>query len=182
VLAQELEPWLKRKAHLNQRRGGQYKGSSSLTEADKLDVRKEIACIAGVSVGNVTKVKQLSTTAHPDLVRALRQKKISIHRAWLWSKLPPEEQREELLRYQGTKGVRGTIRKLVSKYRLTTSPAEQDEVNLTDFWAAIHSDKLGQVAVVSVKVPGRAVFVTEELLRTLKIKKEFALTCAASNL
>src|SRR4051812_26784970 len=45
VLAQELEPWLKRKAHLNQRRGGQYKGSSSLTEAEKLDVRKEIACI-----------------------------------------------------------------------------------------------------------------------------------------
>jgi hypothetical protein len=45
-----------------------------LTEAGRLDVRNEIARIAGVSVGNVTKVKQLTTTAHLDILKALREK------------------------------------------------------------------------------------------------------------
>ena len=73
----ELEPWLKEKAQSNQRAGGQTKGSSKLTEAERIDVRSQIATAAGVSVGNVTKVKQLTTTAHSDIIKALRAKKLS---------------------------------------------------------------------------------------------------------
>ena len=81
LLALELEPWFKEKARSNQRAGGQNKGSSKLTEAGRLDVRSEIAAAAGVSVGNVTKVKQLTITAHSELLQALRSREISIHRA-----------------------------------------------------------------------------------------------------
>jgi hypothetical protein len=49
VLALELEPWFKSRARSNQKLGGRTKGSSSLTEADKVDVRAEIAAAAGVS-------------------------------------------------------------------------------------------------------------------------------------
>jgi hypothetical protein len=54
---------------LNWLAGGQNKGSSKLTEAERLDVRREIAAAAGVSVGNVSKVKRLKVTAHPELLQ-----------------------------------------------------------------------------------------------------------------
>jgi hypothetical protein len=63
ALALELEPWFKEKARSNQRAGGQNKGSSKLTGADRLDCRSAIAAAAGVSVGNVSKVKQLTMRA-----------------------------------------------------------------------------------------------------------------------
>src|SRR5438046_9989205 len=72
LLALELEPWLKNKARLNQQIGGQDKGSSKLTEAETVDVRSEIASVAGVAVGDVRKVKQLIGTASPHVRTALR--------------------------------------------------------------------------------------------------------------
>jgi hypothetical protein len=94
VLALDLESLFQEKARLNQRIGGQYKGSSNLTEAERLDVRSEIAAAAGVSVGNVSKVKHLKLAARPELEEALRHGEVSIHRAWIWSKGNREEQRE----------------------------------------------------------------------------------------
>jgi hypothetical protein len=82
LLALDLEPWFKEKARSNQQAGGRSKGSSKLTEAERLDVRSEIAAAAGVSVGNVSKVKQLIMTAQPELVQALRSREVSIRRAW----------------------------------------------------------------------------------------------------
>ena len=117
LLALELEPWFKEKARMNQRSGGQNKGSSKLTEPERLDVRREIAVAAGVSVGNVTKVKQLQMAATAELLQALRSKEISIHRAWRWSKLPSERQREELTFCQSQRGVKKAIRLMVSRHR-----------------------------------------------------------------
>jgi hypothetical protein len=121
LLALELEPWFKEKARINQRAGGRSKGSSKLTEPERLDVRREIAVAAGVSVGNVTKVKQLQLAATAELLQALRSKEISIHRAWGWSKLPSERQREELTFYQSQRGVKKTIRLMVSRHRSKSS-------------------------------------------------------------
>ena len=64
LLALDLEPLLQETARQNQRVGGQNKGSSTLPEADRLDVRSAIASTAGVSVGNVSKVKQWQALAH----------------------------------------------------------------------------------------------------------------------
>jgi tetratricopeptide (TPR) repeat protein len=59
LLALDLEPSLQERARANQQAGGQTKGSSNLTEAHRLDVRSETAAVAGVSTGNITKVKAL---------------------------------------------------------------------------------------------------------------------------
>jgi len=180
-LALELEPLYKEKARANQQAGGQNKGSSNLTEAGRLDVRNEIARLAGVSVGNVTKVKQLSTSADPDVIKALREKEISIHRAWLWSMLSSEEQREALWRYQSEEGIRKTIRKLVTEYCPKSSPSALNVGVLIKLVSAFQSGKLGSARLVSTNVAGKAVFVTEELLRTLEAQEELALTCATNN-
>jgi hypothetical protein len=65
LLVLELEPFLQERARANQQIGGQHKGSSNLTEAQKVDSRSELAAAAGVSPGNIRKVKQLIESAHP---------------------------------------------------------------------------------------------------------------------
>src|SRR5271165_1212650 len=123
LLALDLEAGFKEKARSNQQAGGQNKGSSKLTEAEKLDVRSEIAAAAGVSVGNVSKVKRLTLTAHSQLLQALRSGEISIHRASLWCRESPERQREELRFYQSERGIKRTICTLVSRHRRKSPPA-----------------------------------------------------------
>lgn len=166
LLALELEPWFKEKARLNQRAGGQNKGSSKLTEAGRLDVRSKIAAAAGVSVGNVTKVKQLTMTAHSDLLQALRSGEIRIHRGWCWSKAPPEKQPEELQSYQSQRGVKKTIRLLLSQHRKISLPVAPDLGYLARQLSALEP-KLGAVTVGVIKARGRTVFLTEELMQAL---------------
>ena len=115
LLALELEPWLKQQARFNQQFGGQRKGSSNLTEADRLDVRSEIAAVAGVSTGNVSKVRQLASTAHPDLLEALRAGEISIHRASILLR-KPEQQLEQLMLYRNLRGITRTVNTLLQAH------------------------------------------------------------------
>jgi hypothetical protein len=180
-LALDLEPLLTEKARLNQRAGGQNKGSSKLTEAGRLDVRKEIARIAGVSVGNVTKVKQLTTTAHSGIIKALREKELSIHRAWLWSKLSLEQQQENLWLNQSKRGIAQTIRHLLSSHQPKSSLLVPELGDLIKLVSALRSGKFGSVRLVSIDGHGKAVFVSEELLRTLEAQEELTLTCATNN-
>ncbi len=72
-LAFELEPHFKEQALSNQRRGGRLKALSNLTEDAAVDVRRKIADLASVSVGNVTKVKQLIKSAHPEILLSIEQ-------------------------------------------------------------------------------------------------------------
>jgi len=116
LLALDLEPGLKEKARSNQRAGGQNKGSSKLTEDKRLDVRSEVARAAGVSVGNVTKVRQLMKTANPKLQEALRAGQISIHKAWQWRQLSPQGQLRELGLYLGQRGTNKLIRRLIKRH------------------------------------------------------------------
>jgi hypothetical protein len=175
-LALELEPFLKSKGRAKQQAGGQNKGSSTLTEAARVDVRKEIARIAGASVGNVTKVKQL-TNPHSDIIKALREKELSIHRAWLWSRLPPEEQQEQLWLHQSKKGIRKTIRHLLSPHLPKSAPGALTVSDLIELVSALQSGSLGSVKVVPIKIPGKLVLVTEELCRSLDTQEALLLTC-----
>jgi hypothetical protein len=171
LLAIELEPWFKEKARSNQRAGGQNKGSSKLTEAESVDVRSEIANAAGVSVGNVSKVKQL-TGVHPDLLQALRSREISIHRAWLWSKLSLDKQQEKLMLYRDEKGLGRTIRALISRHKSKGLPPAIDPGNLLSRLAAAESSELGPVHVGVIAAPGRAIFLTEQLVQELRSQQE----------
>jgi hypothetical protein len=115
LLALELEPWFRARAKSNQRRGGRGKGSSQLTEADRLDVRVEIARVAGVSVGNVSKVKRLLRDGIPELQDAIRVGEISISRAEGWVRSSPASQRRRLVDHRHRHGIRKTINKLLKK-------------------------------------------------------------------
>ena len=180
LMALDLEPLLREKARSNQQTGGHNKGSSKLTEAARLDVRREIARIAGVSVGNVTKVKQLMATAHSDIVKALRERELSIHRAWLWSKLSPEEQKEKLWQNQSKKGITQTIRHLLSTCTPKNSPRALNLGDLIKLVSALQAAKPGSVRLASMDLPGKIVVVSEELFRTLEAQEELALICATN--
>jgi hypothetical protein len=84
LLALELEPLFRERAAFNRSRGGREKGSSTLTEADFVNVRLEIAKAAGVSMGNVSKVKKLISASCPEVLEALREGEVSINRALQW--------------------------------------------------------------------------------------------------
>ncbi len=129
LLALDLEPWFREKAQSNQRLGARRKGSSNLTEAERVDVRSEIAAAASVSLGNVTKVKQVMASACTELQDALRNGDVSIHRAWLWREMSSENQRRVLMLYRGEKGVKKTIRRLISKH-LSKNPLSAESLGL----------------------------------------------------
>jgi hypothetical protein len=179
-LALELEPFLKLKGRAKQQAGGKNKGSSILTEAARLDVRKEIARIAGVSVGNVTKVKQLTTNPHPGIIKALREKELSIHRAWLWSKLTPEEQEEKLWLNQTKGGIHKTIRHLLSPHLPKSTRPALAVSDLIKLVSSLQSGNLGPVKVIPITIPGKIVLVTEELFRSLDAEEALALACSTN--
>lgn len=75
------------------------KASSNLTEADRLDVRAQVATAANVSAGNVSAVKKLLEKAVPEVLEALRESELSIHRARSWLE-GPGKQLDQLSLYQ----------------------------------------------------------------------------------
>lgn len=62
-LALTQEPYLQRRALDNMRAGGKYKGSANLPDAQHIDVRQEIASLAGVCARNVSNVKAIRALA-----------------------------------------------------------------------------------------------------------------------
>ncbi len=86
-MARRLKFGLQQRALDNMRTGGKYKGSTKLPNADRIDVRHEIAKIAGTGTGNVTKVETILDRAHPNIIIALQNGLLSIHQAWKWCKL-----------------------------------------------------------------------------------------------
>lgn len=123
-LALDLEPSLRERARANQSAGGKDKVSSKLTEDRRLDCRKQIATLAGVSTGNVTKVKQIlrSVTA-PQLMNALRSGEIRIHRAWKLSSLSVKKQVDELDNRRYRRRSTERLRRLIRRGILKNNPA-----------------------------------------------------------
>ncbi len=176
LLALELESCFREKGQSNQQAGGKNKGSSNLTEADRIDVRKKIAEAADVSVGNVSKVKQLMGTAHPELLEALRVGEVSIHRAWQWSVKSQERQAEALRAYRAEKGVNKAIRDLISRHGPRSFPTAPDLGSLVRRLSQLGAGEFGSVNLSVIRLPGKTIFVTEELLQSLPPHQESMLT------
>lgn len=181
LLALELEPCLKEKAVSNQRLGGRLKGSSNLTEDAAVDVRKDVAAAAGVSVGNVTKVKQLLKAGHPEMLEVLRGGEISIHRAWKWNTKPPNQQIGALRTYRSKMGVNKAIRHLISRHEPRNAPVEPDLNSLVSRLSQLSSGQCESVRVCVIRTPGKMVFVTEDLMQSLRPYQETIPTCIADN-
>lgn len=115
-LALKIEPWLKEQAKQRQRLGGQLKGSSNLTEAERIDVRAGIASLADVSTGNVTKVRRLRNEATANILKALGTGELRIGRAYQWRSLPSEAQENELKILQSCRESRKTLGALIRRH------------------------------------------------------------------
>ncbi len=175
LLALDLEPFLQEQARANQSAGGRNKSASNLTEAKSVDVRSEVAAAAGVSSGNVTKVKQLTRTTDPTVEQSVRAGQVSIHRAWQWSRLSHRQQLRELEEYHSRKGTNQTSRRLIQKHVATLSPIKLIPPSLGDLLKPFLPDRsalLDSIVVTEVDAPGKVAYLTKDALHTLKSIKE----------
>ena len=176
LLALELEEWLRCKARSNQSRGGQMKGLSDLTEAFTIDVRKELAAAAGVSVGNISKAKNVLTSAAPEILEATKHGEMTLHKAWSFSKLDPLEQKVALRRYQSERGIKKIVRKLLSAQQPTTTQLNGVSADyLRGFLASLGTSALDEGQLRKGERPssgfdGSKGYTFPRLLRCLKIR------------
>ena len=153
------------------REGGRSKGSSNLTEAQTVDVRSEIAAIACVSSGNVTKAKQVLRSADPMIQKAVKAGEISLHKAWQWSGLSPQEQTKNLEELRSRKGTNQTSRRLIQKHVARMSPRRLLPSTLSDVLKPLIPDglaKLSSIVVSEIDAPGQIAYFTKEALQTLR--------------
>jgi hypothetical protein len=180
VLALGLENHFKQKARLHQQVGGINKGSSKLTEAERVDVRKQIAAAACVSVGTLTHVKQLLRTADPAILQALRDGEIKVDRAWRWSKQSRDVQRENLKSYLRDRGmdkaVEGLVARQVRRLRATAWPKQQREnpgsCDAISRLALLTADVLTSVNVIIIRAPGKILALSDEVAQTIGFSQE----------
>jgi hypothetical protein len=95
-LALKLERALQQRALANMQMGGKYKGSATLPKAAQIDVREQIAAIAGAGGRNVSKVKEILDKGHSRILGELANGSISINRAHQLCRLPFANQLEAL--------------------------------------------------------------------------------------
>jgi hypothetical protein len=129
-----------------------------------LDVRRDIARIAGVSTGNVTKVKQLLQTAVPEVLAVLRQGRVSIHQAWQWRQLSRNDQRDTLWAQQHGTAIDQNIRRLVTRHTRTQANTEVGSVKHLFMRLSARAPSF---TVVISEVPGEAVVITRDLYEDL---------------
>ena len=167
LLALELEPLLRTIAKERQQIGGRDKGSSNLTTDIPMDVRSEIARMAKVSAGNVTKAKQILGRGCPDLLDALRDGEISIHRGHGWSKQPHVRQKGLLLEWRDAKDIRYRISRLLKKHTQGSPSGSLTPSQLAQLLVS-GSSLTDKVVVEVIKCQGRRILVSEELVLALE--------------
>jgi hypothetical protein len=174
LLALELESLFRERAASNRSRGGREKGSSNLTEADHVDVRSEIAKAAGVSVGNVSKAKKLISASCSELLEALREGEVSIHRAsqWIECGRKPED---SLRLHRSRRGIRRDVRQLIAQHRSSPTPPREhlDLERIAKAIVGMTPDKRKRIAIGKFPHPGLALVVSSDLLTVLESQGEF---------
>ena len=113
-IALQQEPYLQGKARANQVAGGANKGSANLPEAKQIDVREEIAYLAGACPRNVSKVKNIISKGHPRLVEACQSGLVTIHRALQLCRVPENQQVEGLSCYLNERSSGKTTRQAIA--------------------------------------------------------------------
>jgi hypothetical protein len=181
-LALDLEPHLQQQALLKMKAGGRLKGLSKLTTVERVDSRKEIARVAQVSVGNVHKVKNILRHGCSGLKEATRTGEISINLADKWSHEPEAKQQQYLRLTRLERGIRKKARQSVAELaRVEKLQANPHVFRLSDLVAMARglneatsetSQELDAIEVKIVSGPGRAIFVTQELMAALSRRPE----------
>ena len=144
-VALRLEPLLQERALDNQRAGGKYKGSANLPKAQHLDVREQIARIAGVGARNVTVVKTILRSAHPKLIEALADGLLTIHRAARLSNLSKWEQLKEFTEATTNRATDNVIRHSIAE--LFNANSKGETAALLDKLSQIEKEHPGSVVL-----------------------------------
>ena len=172
-LALTLEPNLQQRALDNMRSGGKYKGWANLPEAQHIEVRQEIARVAGVGARNVSNVKTILQTAHPRLKEALRDGTLTINRAIQFCKLPRAEQLEQFIRYSEERATNKVIRQSIARAK-----EEKTSLEVVAVLDALQQQETRQPGSVAVRV-GRhkrtVVLIGQDLLTGPRSQKELKL-------
>ena len=169
VLALDCEPSFRERARQNQRSGGQYKGSTTLPEAEGIDCRREIARLAGVSEGTLAKVRRLLQAGRSELLEAVREGEVSIHRASVWLR-DPEKQLDELTLYRSMCGITSTIDSLLDRQRIPhpAGTGQLDIQRIGSALAAMDAERKASVLVGAIRTTGKVVLLSNELLQALE--------------
>jgi hypothetical protein len=151
-LALKLESYFQNKARDNMRAGGKYKGSANLPEAQHIDVRQVIANLAGLGAcaRNVSNVKTILQFAHPRLIDAVTDGRLSINRAVSWCTLPKAEQIEQFTNYLWERATHKIIRQSIGRPKKNES-----NLDLCSVLEALQQHELRQPGSVIVRVGGR---------------------------
>jgi hypothetical protein len=168
LLALELEDSLRSKARKNQAVGGRLKGSTGLTELQRVDVRREVADIAGVSEGNVNKARLIRERGAPQLIQAVRDGELTLNLAAEWLK-QPNIQLEQLERFRDCKGLRQPLMALLREHTRNRKQDLRFEETARSLCELSPQEK-EQVRVLELKLKGKALIVTSEL-RSLMAKQ-----------
>jgi hypothetical protein len=145
-LALEQEPYFQSKALANQIAGGKYKGLANLPKAQHIDVREEIADLAGVCSRTVGNVKWILKKAHPSTVEALHNGTITINAALEICKVAATRQVEELARYLARRANNKTYREYIDKLQV-----EQLSADLSVFLASLQQFEAANPGSVEVR-------------------------------
>jgi hypothetical protein len=118
-----LMPYFQQRALENMRLGGKYKGSAKLPEAQTIDVREEIAAVAGVGARNVSNVQLILARAHPRIKDAVRDSRLSINRAVQFCKLSYFKQPDEFIRFTELRERKKVIHRAIARAEQTLDSA-----------------------------------------------------------
>ena len=163
-LALSLEPNLQQRALDNMRTGGRCKGSTNLSKADRVEVRREIANAAGTGIGNVDKVKAILRSAHPNIIAALQNGSLRIHRAWKWRKFSKWQQKEEFANYEEGQ----TRRKILREFGGGQSQLSFDRRQVLEALQLFETRHPGQIVVRDSSRRETVVILGQDLVEEIK--------------
>jgi len=173
-LALTLEPYFQRRARNNMRAGGKHKGLASLPEAQRMDVRQEIALVAGVCPRYVSAVKSILQVAHSRLKEALRDGTLTIGRAIRFCNLPRAEQLERFIRYSEDLATNKVIRRTITEP--TKEKAILDVVAVLDALQLQEARQPGSVVVRAGRYKRTVVLVGQDVLNEQNAQTGLKLT------
>jgi hypothetical protein len=145
----------------------------------KVDSRKEKAQILGVAEGNVSKVDRILEHGSPSTKQAAQDREISIRRAEKWSRETVAQQQENLRVLRIERGIRKKARSLVAA--VSRSKPDEEALTTTHLLRLLEglstmspeqSKEFGPVGVGRLHVPGKSIYVTDELIQGFKRQQE----------
>jgi len=144
-LALTLKSSLQQAALNNMRFGGKYKGLANLPEAQHIDVRQQVADMAGVCPRNVGNVEAILELAHSTVIEALGNGTLKINRAIQFCKLPRAAQLEQFIRYSEERATNRVIRRSIPQPK--EKKAVLDVLAVLDALQCQEAQQPGSVAV-----------------------------------